>query len=105
MLNFYITSVIIFAVIIYAMCVVFGDMVKAKGWSSGKKVECNPLVVLLCLAAIPIIRLFFIVVILYMASHTPEDLEKLKQKVKEESDMDCEDGLYDDEDDFDDEDA
>ena len=101
MLKFYITSVIIFAAIIYAMCVVFGDMVKAKGWSSGKKVECNPLVLLFCLAAIPIIRLLFIFVILYMASHTPEDLEKLKQEVIDEDDDD--DDFYFDDDEIEDE--
>ena len=88
MLKFYITSVIIYAAIIYAMCFVFGDMVKAKGWSSDKKFEGNPLVLLICLAAIPVIRLFFIAVILYMASHTPEDLEKLKQELKEKDDDD-----------------
>lgn len=78
----YLTSVIIYMIIIYSMTFIFGDTMKAKGWAASEKPNTNKLVVLFCLAAVPILRLFVIVSIFYMATHTKEEFEKWQEEAK-----------------------
>lgn len=103
MLKFYITSIIIYAAIITATGFICRDAIKANGWLSEAKHTGNPLVILLCMSAIPILRVFFIFVALYMSVRTPEDLEKWRQELEEETvdftstfDDECENDTSDD---------
>lgn len=102
MLNFYIKSIIIYAAIITATCFICRDAIKANGWLSEAKHTDNPLMILLCMSAIPILRVFFIFVALYMSVRTPEDLEKWRKESEDEHvdftstfDDECENDIFD----------
>lgn len=78
----YLTSVIIYMIIIYSMTFIFGDTMKAKGWAASEKPNANKLVILFCLSAVPILRIFVLVSILYMATHTKEEFDKWQEEAK-----------------------
>lgn len=87
MLKFYLTTVVIWMIIIYAMAQIFKEGIKEKGWiKEDKSTKKGRFSILFTLAAVPIIRLFVCVLFIYMCSHTPEQLEALKEKGADKKD-------------------
>lgn len=82
MLKIYLTSVIIYMIIIYCTCSIFADGIRAKGWISEQKSK-SKLGALFTLSAVPILRFFVVVLILYMATHTKEQFNKWYKEVQE----------------------
>ena len=82
MLKVYLTSVIIYMIIIYCMCAIFMDSIKSKGWISEIK-KGSKLGVLFTLSAVPILRFFVVVLIFYMATHTKEQFDEWYKEVQE----------------------
>lgn len=82
MIGNYLASVIVYMIIIYCACCLFGYSMKKNGWASTEKPNENKLAVLFCLSAVPIVRIFVVVIIFYMATHTKEEFEKWRSEVK-----------------------
>lgn len=82
MLKFYLTTVVIYMIIIYCTCSIFKDGIKAKGWiSEGKR--GSKFGALFTLSAVPILRLGVIILIFYMATHTKEEFNKWYADIQE----------------------
>lgn len=81
MLRIYLTSVLIYMIIIYALAYMGQDKIKENGWIDGIKKKGKPLAGLFCLAAVPILRIFFVLVIILMIGMTKEKFEKEFQNV------------------------
>lgn len=83
MLKLYLTSVVIFMIIIHGMLSIFKYGIQEKGWYSSETAKVNKLTGLFMLASVPIVRVAVIVLIFYMATHTKEDFEKWQAEVRE----------------------
>ncbi len=85
MLKFYLTTVVIWVIIINAMVQIFKEGIKEKGWiKEDKSTKKGRFSILFTLAAVPIVRLFVCVIIVFMSSHTPEQLQEMREKNKDE---------------------
>ena len=69
MLKFYLTTVVIYMIIIYCMCSIFKNSIRAKGWTCEEK-RVNKFRMLFTLSAVPILRFGVLILIFYMATHT-----------------------------------
>lgn len=85
MIKMYLASVIIYMTIIYCACYIFGHSINKNGWSSTEKPSENKFTALFCLSAVPIVRIFVVVIIFYMATHTKEEFEKWRSEVKNDN--------------------
>ena len=83
MLDMYLTSVLVYMIIIYCMCGIFANSMRDNGWASNETVKTNTWVALFMLSAVPILRIAAIVLIFYMATHTKEKFEKWQAEVRE----------------------
>ena len=86
MLGMYLSSVVVWMIIIYCECRLFAEAIKNNGWASSKSdvAKTNKLAVLFVLSAVPIIRFIVCVVIVFMFMYTKEDFEKFKAEIEEE---------------------
>lgn len=85
MLKFYLTTVVIWMIIIRATAQIFEPAIREKGWiKEDKSTKRGRFSILFTLAAVPIIRLFVCVIIVFMSSHTPEQLQEMREKNKNE---------------------
>lgn len=82
MIKIYLASVIIYMIIIYCTIFIFNDSMKDKGWGTTAQRKVNRLTVLFCLSAVPILRVIVLASILYLATHTKEEVEKLLEEAK-----------------------
>ena len=82
MLESYLTSVIIYMIIIYCTCSILKDGIKAKGWTTNDNGKTK-LSSLFMLAAVPVLRVAVLIVIIYMFTYTKEDFEKWYKEVQE----------------------
>lgn len=74
MLKFYLTTVVIYAIIISSMAKMFRNAVKENGWlDEEKKSTESKFTMLFCLSAVPILRILVIICIYMMAMHGPDD--------------------------------
>ena len=82
MLKFYLTTVVIWMIIIWATATICGPGIKEKGWikndTSTKRGKYSTLIV----AAIPLIRLLVWIFLFIMCSYTYEEFEKWVNKQK-----------------------
>lgn len=80
MLKFYLATVVIWMIIIYAMTSIFISSIKENGWNkdkpSKKRIRLSGLFLL---AAVPVIRLSVCICILVMALYTPEQIKERKK--------------------------
>lgn len=85
MLKFYLTTVIIWMFIIYCVTEIFQNgIVKKLGANNGKEAGLfKKLESLFILSAVPIIRLFVVIVIIYIATCKQEDFDELMKKSDE----------------------
>lgn len=82
MLRIYLTSVLIYMIIIYCTCAIFEGGIKAKGWISEQKSK-GKWSTLFMLSAVPILRFFVVILIFYMSTHTKEEFDKWYKEVQE----------------------
>ena len=84
MLKFYLTTVIIWMIIIYSMCILFEKQIKEKGWLKNVLAtsKLKAFILLFCMSSIPVIRLFAAISIFMMACLTPEEVEEMKESDK-----------------------
>lgn len=78
MINFYMATVVIWMVIIYATTFITAEAIRNNGWITEKK-ETTPLktiITLFCMAAIPIFRLVVVCALIMMSVKTKEEFEK-----------------------------
>lgn len=82
MLKIYLTSVIIYMIIIYCTCQIFKDAIRSKGWINEKR-NGSKLGILFTLSAVPVLRFFIILLVIYMSTHTKEEYEKWYKEFQE----------------------
>lgn len=85
MLKFYLTSVIVYMIMIFAAAYIGQYKIKANGWLDDAKKQGSPWVYLFCISAVPIFRLLIVIVIFMMMSITKEDFDKYVDEVKNKS--------------------
>lgn len=85
MLKFYLTTVIIWMFIIYCVTAIFRNgIIKKVGANKEKESGLfKKFEALFILSAVPIIRLFVVIVIIYIATCKQEDFDELMQKADE----------------------
>ena len=76
MFEMYIKSVLIYMMIIFAMAQICRSAIINNGWVNRYSPEGSWLWALFCMAAVPVLRLFFIGVMLYMSVRTPEEFDE-----------------------------
>lgn len=82
MLKFYLTTVVIWMIIIYCVVAIFqnGIAKKLKTNEEKKSGLFKKLKTLFVLAAIPIVRLFVVIVLIYIATCKQEDFDELMKR-------------------------
>lgn len=85
MLKIYISSVIIWMIIIYCAAKIFGPQIKNNGWTTTAKPTMGKWTTLFVVSAIPLLRLLVLSVFVYMALYTKEQYETIK-KEREDND-------------------
>ena len=76
MLRIYLTSVLIYMIIIYALVYIGQYKIKENGWIDAEKKKGNPWVTLFCLAAVPLFRVVCIIALIMMIGMTKEKFEE-----------------------------
>lgn len=85
MLEIYLSSVIIYMIIIYCVTKLSKPYLIANGWHNTNVKKTNSVLCsLFIIAAVPLIRLFVIGGILYMTTITKEDYERIKKEHEDE---------------------
>lgn len=79
MFEMYLSSVIVYTIVLGAMMCLFTDSIRDNHWLDGvKQVNGNRFIGTVIIAAIPLIRLGVAVMMVYMAMRTKEDYERWK---------------------------
>lgn len=79
MLKIYFGSILIWMIIIFSIVYVYKETIKEKGWVDASKKNKHWLVVLFCISSIPIFRALVASGLLFMASTTKEEYQKVKK--------------------------
>lgn len=83
MLKIYLSSILIWMIIIYCACFIFEKQVRENGWlTTENKSKDGGLKTLFVLSAIPVVRLFVFIIILVMTTYTKEQFDEWYKKVK-----------------------
>lgn len=81
MLKLYLTTVVIWMIIIYATTKILGPSIKEKGWiKSDTSTKRGKLSTLFVLAAVPLIRLWVWILLFVMCTYTYEQFEEWIKK-------------------------
>lgn len=80
MLKFYITTVIVYMIVLYCECKVFKDSIIKNGWGTEGKSNMSAFCALFCYSAIPLFRFILAVMIFIMAVYPKE---KVNEWIKE----------------------
>lgn len=84
MLKIYISSVIIWMIVIYSFVTIAQEQIRKNGWlNENRKSDRNWLITLFCTSAIPIIRALIFIAICVMACMTEEQFEEWKNSKDE----------------------
>lgn len=85
MLKFYLTTVVIWMIIIYCTAAMFKSGIRKKiSKDETKKTSLfEKLTILFPLAAVPIIRVFVVIIIIYIATCKQEDFDELMKRAEE----------------------
>lgn len=77
MLKFYLTTVVVWMIIIYATAKIVGPVVKEKGWiKSDTSTNGGKFSTLFTLAAVPLIRLLVWIFLFVMCTYTHEEFDE-----------------------------
>ena len=83
MLGFYLSIVVIWMIVIYALINIFKDTIKANGWIPENNKKKNTIVALFMLSAVPLFRLGVAIIIIMMAGITKEQFEEWRKSLNE----------------------
>lgn len=81
MVKVYLYSIILYMFIILCAIYLCEDNIEKNGWNKSVKSDINPWLILLCVSAVPIFRIAFVVFTFYMAYYTFEQFEAWKAKI------------------------
>lgn len=84
MLKIYLTSVIIYMIIIYCETKIFKNNIIKNGWATEGKKSGSALGTLFCFSAVPLLRLLFVVVLCVMFTYPKEKVDAWIEKNKKE---------------------
>lgn len=75
MLKFYLTTIIIYAIIILSTAKILSPMINQNGWLESPKYEfdMSKNLILFCISAIPLFRLIIVISFVYMAFNKKEN--------------------------------
>ena len=83
MLKIYLSSIVIWMIILYCEVSIFKNAIVEKGWvNPNKKPSENGWKSLFVLSAIPVIRFFIFILIIVMSTYTRKQFEEWSEKVK-----------------------
>ena len=85
MIQLYLFSIVIWAIMIYGTVYLFQDTIRANGWINVKKNNRNPWIAMFFMAAIPLIRVLCFVTAIIMVGTTKEKFDKWLEEFKDES--------------------
>lgn len=84
MLKIYLSSVVIWMIIIYCAATICGPKIKENGWLESTRHTMGKWTALFVLSVIPLLRLLVLSVIFYMSIYTKEQYEKMQDQFKED---------------------
>ena len=84
MIQLYLFSIIIWAIMIYGTAYLFQDKIRTNGWLNTKKDNRNPWITMFFMVAIPLIRVLFFVTVIIMVGTTKEKFDKWLEEIKDE---------------------
>ena len=83
MLKLYLTSIIIWMIINYSVIKMFANNITENGWYDGvKSTKMNKVTALFVISAVPLLRVFTLFCIFYIASFTKEEFDEWQKKQK-----------------------
>ena len=85
MVQLYLFSIVLWAIMIYGTVWIFEDKIKANGWFNAQNNKKNPWVTLFFMSAIPLLRVLFFVSAIIMVGMTKEKFDKWLEEYKNES--------------------
>ena len=78
MLGIYLSSIIFWVILLYSLIIIFQEKIIDNGWvKQPANKNVNPYLLLLCMSAVPILRVLFAICIFVMAWYTEEELNEL----------------------------
>lgn len=83
MLTFYLSTVVIWMIVIYSISKIFKPQIVENGWVDGNKSKGNLIVNLFTLAAVPFLRLVGGILIIAMAGVTKQQFEEWRKSLNE----------------------
>ena len=83
MLQAYLVSICIWMIIIFCAAVLFAETIKQKGWiDSGEHAGFFDMwFKLFCMSAVPLLRIVFLLTIIFMSAVSKEEYEEMKKKI------------------------
>lgn len=84
MLKIYLSSIVIWMIIIYCAVKICGPKIAENGWLESSKHTMGKWTALFVLSAIPLLRLIVLSVLFYMAIYTKEQYEKTQKEFKDD---------------------
>ena len=85
MIKLYLSSIIIWAIMVFGTAYIFEEKIMDNGWKDSLKTKKNPYVMLAISPAIPVVRAIFFTSAIAMALITKEKYDELERRVKNES--------------------
>jgi predicted DNA-binding transcriptional regulator len=87
LLSVYLVSILIYMILYIGTVMGLQDKIMENGWLDDVSDCENPLLILFCTCAVPIVRIGLIVFVVYAATHTKEEFDawmsKLDQEIEE----------------------
>ncbi len=84
LLSIYLVSILIYMIIFICTAKVLEPQIRQNGWLYEVPYCENPLLILFCTCAVPIIRVAFIVILIYMSVRTKEEFDAWQSKIEQE---------------------
>ena len=84
LLNIYILSIFIYMAVFISVAKICELQIRENGWLNNVPYCENPLFLLFCMCAVPIIRVLNIAIVIYASTHTKEEFEAWQHKIQQE---------------------
>ena len=85
MLIAYVTSIVVWMIILIGTVYIFEDRIRENGWMKDvKQANKNPWLLVFFMSAIPLLRVVFFIAELMMVAATKEEIDELIEDLKDE---------------------
>jgi hypothetical protein len=85
MLITYITTIVVWMIILIGTAYIFEDRIRENGWLKDvKQTDKNPWLLVFFMSAIPLLRVVFFISEIMMVAATKEDIDELVEDLKDE---------------------